>query len=106
MRERQFYLIGSWTSGTELEVTRKIAAVIQKGIAEGRRFSFNDEILFNIDDRCTIDKNTTLSIAQLFTKNLAAYKKISLSFSDEHGRLAEKSRGFPMIRDMIVGPAA
>jgi hypothetical protein len=103
MREREFYLIGSWTSNTELEVSRKIAGVIQKGIGGEKRFSFNDAIVFNIDDRCAIDKNTTLSIAQLFTKNLAAYKKISLSFSDRHLKLVEKSRGYPMLKDLIAG---
>ena len=104
-KENEFYIVGSWVSKTELDVSRKIAGAIQNGLGESKRFSFNDEIVVNIDDRCVIDKNTTLSIAQLFAKNLAAYKKIKIIISESHRDLVTKSRGFPMIKGMIPGDA-
>ena len=101
LNEKEFYVIGPWTSKTELEVSKKIAAVLQKGINENARFGYGDPIVFNFDDRCIIDKNTTLSIAQLFTKNLAVFKKITLNASSKNGELIQKSRGFPMIKDLF-----
>lgn len=101
LREREFYILGPWTSSTELEVSKKIASVLQKGINENARFGYGDPIVFNFDDRCIIDKNTTLSMAQLFTKNLAVFKKIRLTASARNGEMIQKSRGFPMIREIF-----
>jgi len=101
LKEKEFYIIGTWSSKTELEVSKKIASVLQKGINENARFGYGDPIIFNIDDRCIIDKNTTLSMAQLFTKNLAVFKKISISASSKNGELIQKSRGFPMIKNIF-----
>jgi len=101
LNEKEFYIIGSWNSKTELEVSKKIASVVQKGINENARFGYGDPITFNFDDRCVIDKNTTLSIAQLFTKNFAVFKKITLKASPKNSELIQKSRGFPMIRDIF-----
>lgn len=107
LKEKEFYIIGSWNSKTELEVSKKIASVVQKGINENARFGYGDPITFNFDDRCIIDKNTTLSIAQLFTKNLSVFKKITLAASPKNSELIQKSRGFPMIKDIfkIAEPA-
>jgi len=102
LKIKEFYVIGSWVSATELEVSKKIAGAVQKGLGDRKRFNFNEEIVFNIDGRSAIDKNTALSIAQLFTKNLAAYKKIVISLSDAHEKVVVKSRGYPMIKDRIA----
>ncbi len=102
MKPGEIYLIGSWVAATELDVSKKIADVIQKGIPDKKRFSFNDAIVFHLDDRCLIDKNTALSVAQLFTKNLSAYKKISIIASDNNEKIIVKSRGYPMIKNMIA----
>lgn len=99
LTERQFYLFGAWVARTELEVARKVAGAVQKGLGEKMRFNYNDVIVFNIDHRCVIDKNTTLSLGQLFAKNLAQYKKITLRFGPRHWPLVQKSRGFPIIRE-------
>ncbi len=101
LKENEFYLVGSWTGATELDLARKIANVLQKGLGDKKKFSFNEEIVFNVDDKCAIDKNTALSMAQLFTKNLSAFKKISIRVSPAHGKIIEKSRGFPMIKDIL-----
>lgn len=101
LNEKEFYIAGSWVSGNELEVAKKIASVILKGIEGKLRFNYNDEIRFNFDDRCIIDKNTTLSAAQLFTKNLSMYKKIKIIASAKNSGLMQKSRGFPMIKDIF-----
>ncbi len=105
LKEKEFYLSGSWTSSTELDVSRKIAGVLQKGLGEKddkKRFSYNEAIIINIDDKCAIDKNTTLSMAQLFTKNLSAFKKIAVRVSPVHGKVIEKSRGYPMIKNILT----
>ncbi|PKL37849.1 MAG: hypothetical protein CVV44_16075 [Spirochaetae bacterium HGW-Spirochaetae-1] len=102
LREREFYIIGSWSSRTELEVAKKIAGVLQKGINEQARFGYGDPIRFNLDDRCVMDKNTALSMAQLFKKNLAQFKKIAITASAKNGALIQKSRGFPMIKDILT----
>ncbi len=101
LKEKEFYLAGSWTSTTELEVALKIAGVLQKGLGDKKRFSYNDAIVFNIDEKCAIDKNTTLSMAQLFTKNLSAFKKIAVKVSPGHGKVIEKSRGYPMVKNIV-----
>lgn len=102
LKEREFYIIGAWVSKNELDISKQIATVLQKGISEKARFGYSDAIKFNIDDRCMIDKNTTLSIAQLFTKNLSLFKKITISASVKNSELIQKSRGFPMIRDIFT----
>ncbi len=102
LKEREFYITGPWTSKTELEISKRIAGVIQKGINEKARFGYNDKIVVNIDDRCVIDKNTTLSLAQLFTKNLSLFKKITIIASAKNGALILKSRGYPMIRNILT----
>lgn len=101
LKEKEIYISGSWVSGNELEVAKKIATLILKGVEGKLRFSYNDVITINMDDMCVIDKNTTLSAAQLFTKNLAAYKKIKIITSPKNGELMQKSRGFPMIREIF-----
>lgn len=102
LKEREFYIIGAWSSKTELEVSKKIAEVLKKGINEQARFAYGDAITFNLDDRCFIDKNTALSLAQLFTKNLSNFKKIRITASAKNGDLIQKSRGYPMIRDIFT----
>ena len=101
LKEKEFYIIGSWSARTELEVSKKIADILKTGISEKARFGFNDAINFNLDDRCLIDKNTALSLAQLFTKNLANFKKIKIISSAKNGELIQKSRGFPMIKTIL-----
>lgn len=101
LAEREFYIIGTWSVDTGLEVSKKIAGVVQKGISEKARFGYSDPVVFNIDDRCVIDKDTTLSMAQLFTKNLSLYKKISIKSGGKNAVLIQKSRGFPMIKNIF-----
>jgi len=102
LNEKEIYVTGSWVSSNELDVAKKIASLILKGVEGKLRFSFNDEIKVNLDNRCIMDKNTTLSMAQLFTKNLAAYKKIKIRAGVKNSELMQKSRGFPMIRDIFT----
>ncbi|HOO71666.1 MAG TPA: hypothetical protein PK926_07880 [Spirochaetota bacterium] len=98
----EFYIIGSWANKTQLEVSQKIARAMLKGLADRKRFSPEEEIVFNLDGRAMTDGTTALSIAQLFIKNLTVYKKVSIVLSPKNGQILRKAQGFSMIKNMVT----
>ncbi|HOW83399.1 MAG TPA: hypothetical protein PK573_12620 [Spirochaetota bacterium] len=102
LAEKEFYIMGNWSNKTQLAVSKKIALAVLKGLADRKRFTPAEKVVFNIDDRCSIDGTTALSMAQLFITVLKDYKKIAIVATAKNGEILRKAQGFSMIKSLVT----
>jgi hypothetical protein len=101
LNDNEFYIIGTWSHKTQREDSEKIARALLKGLGDRKRFTQDEAIVVNLDERCRIDGTTALSLAQLFIKNLSIFKKVTIRLSAANGDLFRKSQGYSMIKTIV-----
>jgi len=94
----EFYIIGNWTSRTQMDVSKKLSRIILKGLSQDMVFEKDARIVINIDDRTRIDSSTAASIAGVLTKELNDYINIVFVTNKEKGFMLKNSPGFSLIQ--------
>ncbi len=101
LEEGKLYLIGAWSNRTQSEVSAKIVKAITKGLCEEKVFEKDERIIIDAGDRCTVDATATASIAQTLSRDLYAYKNISIKLNNKNRLILEKTKGYSLIRNQV-----
>ncbi|MBN1531342.1 MAG: hypothetical protein JXA20_01640 [Spirochaetes bacterium] len=96
----ELYVIGNWTSKTQLLVSKKIARMVLRGIEE-ITFEKTSRIIINITGKSKIDASTAASIAGLISKDLKDYSSLVIQTNKENGFILKNSPGFGLIQKQI-----
>jgi hypothetical protein len=100
MNPGELYVIGSWTSKTQLVVSKKIARMVIRGIEE-ITFEKTSRITINLTEQSKIDASTAASMAGLISKDLKDYHSIVIQTNKENGFILKNSPGFGLIQKQV-----
>jgi len=97
----EFYVVGNWTSRTQLEVSQKIAMMVIKGIQGVDEFGKDDRIVINLDRNTHIDASIATSLAALVSIELKEFKKILVMVNKENGFTLRNSPGYSLVMKQV-----
>lgn len=99
--ENEVYILGNFTSYTRLEVIEKLLHLIKKGFGNELNFKKGDSLIVNIPEGSIIDSTTSITLAQIISKELAEYKNIKIKTTPLHYQMMQQSHGFSMIQRSV-----
>ncbi len=97
-----FYVQGSWTNRTHLEVSKKLTRAITGGLSGERDFTPHERIDIHLDDESRVDGATPMSMAGLLSKELKQYPEIRFHAKRDNYLVLSKSPGFSLIKKNVI----
>ncbi len=101
LEDKEVYILGNFTSYTRLAVIEKLYMLMKRGFGNEVNFKKGDILVINIPKESTIDSTTSITLAQLISKELIEYKNIKIKAAAPHYQMMQKSQGFSMIQKHI-----
>ncbi len=96
----QFIVNGYWTNKTQFEVVNRLIAVRNLFLLHNVQLKKNFPITILIDDTCSVDGSTAISLSGLIHKDFSDYA-VTIKVSNKNGVILKKSKGFIMIKNNI-----